>query len=214
MLSFAVEQLASLHFRVLSVIYPDRVPETPVIEEFLKKNGFTGKQLAWAEFLFDYSRFVPEWFFQDFKWPEGFQVFPWNELSYGEALQIKMKHANQTVPGDVYPFAMDSPFDSLNSLGLRYNGEIIGWMITQRLDPDTVCYAQLFIDFEFQKKGYALFLLVEALRIHYKHQVKWGLFKVNVMQSSSQWLKFIRFRLAPSADFIYEHYQASLPLGI
>jgi GNAT superfamily N-acetyltransferase len=213
MLSFAAEQLASLNFMALLAMYPDRVAETPLIEEFFKKNGFKDKQLAFAEFVFEYSRFTPDWFLQDPKWPEEFQVFPWTELSYAEALEIKMKHEQQTVPDDVYPFAYDCPFDSLNSLGLRYKGQIIGWMITQRTAPDAICYAQLFIDFEFQMKGYAVSLLVEALKIHYKHQVKWGLFKVNIMKSSSQWLKFVRYRLAPSADFIYEYYQTYRPLG-
>jgi GNAT superfamily N-acetyltransferase len=208
LIKFAVEQLKSVGLKFILITYPDRRPETSVIENFLKKNNFKGKALVLAEFMFDYSGFKPDWYLRKYQWPSLFEIFPWGELSYFEAMKIRHRYAQQALPSSVYPFQSDGFFEPLNSLGLRYKGELIGWVITERLSSDTINYGNLFIDYDFQKKGYAIHLLIDSLNIHYNNQIKWGIFKINILQASAQWLKFIRCRLAPHADFIYEYYQS------
>jgi GNAT superfamily N-acetyltransferase len=196
----------------LTMTYPDRRPITPVIEQFLTSVGFKDKYLVMAEFQFDSFRFNPPWLSQQYSLPEGFEIFPWGELTYDECQQIKFGYRHQSIPATVYPFAEDGDFDPLNSLGLRFQGKLIGWVVTKRLDPDTICYQSIFIEQELHKRGMIIQLLMESIRIHIKHKVKWGIFRVNVLQSSGRWLHFIRRRLAPYADFIDEYYQSWFPL--
>jgi hypothetical protein len=136
-------------------------------------------------------------------------VFPWTELTYYEAVQLNERCRRGEIPAEVNPFYGSSAFEPLNSLGLRYEGRVVGWMVTERVSPTIINYRNLYIDYEFQKKGYAIQLLVDALNIHCRHQIKWGMFKLNVLQATSHWLKFIRRRLSPHAEYIFEYNQAS-----
>jgi GNAT superfamily N-acetyltransferase len=212
MVQFAAEQLKSVNFKYILATYADRWPETSMVELFLQKNGFHRKDRVFAEFMFDYSQFRPNWFIREYAWPKKFQVFPWTELTYYEAEKIRERFKHQAFPHAVYPFQEDPSFEPLNSLGLRYEGQLIGWMITERISPEMISYGNLFIEYEFQSKGYSIQLLVDSINIHCRHKIKWGMFKVNIIQASGRWLKFIRRRLAPHADFIYEYYQTCLEI--
>lgn len=76
--------------------------------------------------------------------PPVFEVFPWLE---------QMSPPNQ-----------DSRLEALNSLGLRYRGEVIGWMLTHRVAPDTIRYTTLEMAEPFQRRGRGVALLAEAIR--------------------------------------------------
>lgn len=213
MIQFAVEQLKVVDFKYIFITYPDRRTETPILESFFKKTGFLGKKRVFAEFIFDYSEFQPNWFTRKYTWPGEFQLFSWTELTYYEALVIKERYLQRhAFPTAVYPFQNEPSFEPLNSLGLRYKGQLIGWVITERISPNIINYDNLFIEHEFQAKGYSIQLLVDALKIHCEHKIKWGMFKVNIIQASGRWLKFIRRRLAPHADYIYEYMQTCLQI--
>lgn len=212
MVKFAAEQLKSVDYKLILAIYPDRREDTPMIEAFLQSCGFMGRQMAYAEFIFEYSGFKPDWFKREYAWPGGLNVFPWTELTYYEFLKINERYSAGEFPQAVYPFQGDGSFEPMNSLGLRHEERLIGWMITERISEKIINYGNLYIDYEYQHKGYSIQLLVDALNIHYRRQIKWGMFKVNVLQASGKWLLFIRRRLAPHADQIREYYQTRLIL--
>lgn len=71
------------------------------------------------------------------------------------------------VPAFCNPFSPDKyPVEALNSLILKENGKIQGWLITHRIDEHTIRYTQWFV---FNEKRHSLatgFLLAEALRRH------------------------------------------------
>ncbi|GET38406.1 TIGR03032 family protein [Microseira wollei] len=83
-----------------------------------------------------------------FPLPPTFEVFPWFEA------------AGLPLP----PTAKDSPLEPLTSLGLRYRGEVIGWVLTHRVAPDTIRYTTLEMAEPFQKRGRGVSLLAEAIR--------------------------------------------------
>jgi GNAT superfamily N-acetyltransferase len=212
MIQFAAEQLRSLNFKYIFATYPDHRDDTPIMESFFQKNGFSGKTMVFAEFMFEYSEFQPDWYRREYRWPPKFTAFPWTELTYYEAVKIRERYSQGAFPSAVYPFQEDPSFEPLNSFGLRHEGQLVGWLVTERISPDIISYGNLFIDHEFQSKGHSIHLLVDSLKIHYRNKIKWGMFKVNIIQASGRWLKFIRRRLAPHADFIYEYYQTTLKI--
>jgi GNAT superfamily N-acetyltransferase len=194
----------------MGFVYPTNVPETPLLEQFLKNTGFSQKRFTLAEFQFDYAQFHPPWFEKNYAWPKDFEVFPWTELRYEDIPSIDKKYANKVVPFDVYPFFHSASFEPLNSLGLRYKGEVIGWVINERTLPDTINYRNIYVDYDFQFRGVAIYLLVESVQIHTKNNIKWGIFQINMLSSSASWLHFVRRRLAPYANYIYEYSSQSL----
>ena len=189
----------------IGLVYPSSVPDTPFLEEFLKKNGFGHKLFMTAEFQFEYSQFTPSWFLRQYQWPKDFEVFPWGELTWEDRETIKLKYSKGIIPFDVNPLARPGIFEPLNSLGLRHKGNIIGWVLNERVQQDTINYRNMYIDYDYQYRGFSIYLLVESLNIHKQNQIRWGMFQVSIPNSSGKWLRFIRHRLAPYANFIYEY---------
>jgi uncharacterized protein (TIGR03032 family) len=83
-----------------------------------------------------------------FPLPPVFEVFPWCEA------------AGLPLP----PTAEDRPLEPLTSLGLRYRGEVIGWVLTHRVAPDTIRYTTLEMAEPYQSRGRGVSLLAEAIR--------------------------------------------------
>jgi len=94
-----------------------------------------------------------------------------------------------------------------NSLGLRYKKEVIGWMITHRIAPDTIRYTSLYVDPEYQYKGPSIRLLIESMVLQTRSTIKWALFEINLDQINPSWYKFVQKRLAPYSQKITEIYK-------
>lgn len=100
------------------------------------------------------------WVYQ-YPLPTKFTVFPWIELSEAERDQILQR---QTYPANLSPFDPDPRLEPINSLGLRYQGEVIGWTINHRIAPDTIRYSTMFVEARFQRLGRGFSLLTEAIK--------------------------------------------------
>ncbi|NEQ73973.1 MAG: TIGR03032 family protein [Okeania sp. SIO2C9] len=141
--------------------------------------------------------------------PDSFTIFPWSELTDAEKQQIQ-----QTLdyPTSLSPFEDNSRLEPLNSLGLRYGDEVVGWMVTHRVAPDTIRYSTMFVAQRFQKLGRGVALIAEALKQQIASPVPnctWG-----VAMENQQMVKFLRRRLAPYTTFISESRQSGKRLKI
>jgi hypothetical protein len=99
------------------------------------------------------------------------------------------------------PFAnKEMPMETINSLGLRYQGEVIGWIITHRPNPETIRYSNLYVDPRFYFKGFAISLLIKSMQLHQlTPDVPHALFEVNLTETEPSWWNFVKRRLIPYA---------------
>ncbi|MTJ53225.1 TIGR03032 family protein [Anabaena sp. UHCC 0253] len=128
-----------------------------------------------------------------FPLPPVFEVFPW--LDAGLAL----------------PRAVESHrLEPLNSLGLRYREEVIGWVFTHRVAPDTIRYTTLSIAEPFEKRGRGISLLAEAIR----RQVNSGVpyLTGSVSHHYPRLLQFVERHLTPYLTGLGEVRQTSKSL--
>ncbi len=93
--------------------------------------------------------------------PKKFTVFPWVELTHVEKTRIIKRKA---YPDTLNPFSEDPRLEPLNSLGLRYQEEVIGWTINHRVDSETIRYSVMFVEEKFQRMGRGFSLLTEAVK--------------------------------------------------
>lgn len=168
-------------------------------EKTFTQLGWTAKRLAVVEcFYGDGYSFHPPWLDKNYTLHPDFEIFPWKELTPEEAEAIQLAHKKHEIPDEVYPFSAGGLFEPMNSLGLRYRGKVVGWLITRRFDPDTICYYSIYTAMEFQNNGAIIKLLVHALKLQQQSSFKKAIFRVNVIQLPNlKWLKFIRRRLVP-----------------
>ncbi|MBU0664140.1 MAG: hypothetical protein KJ990_06290 [Proteobacteria bacterium] len=64
------------------------------------------------------------------------------------------------------PFSNEKVLEYHNNVGLRYRGEIDGWVITRRISKKTIRYTTSFVREDLQQYGFTAALLIEAIKIH------------------------------------------------
>jgi hypothetical protein len=135
------------------------------------------------------------------KLPEGLELFLWKDITQEEKQEIlRKKQTENWYPDILNPFQYETKMDLGSSTGLRYNGKIIGWMITHRLKPDTVEFTAAFVDQNALGGGLrkqSLFLPILAKSLNYLKEdgSKYGIWQMQVDNPSIQ--KFVDKFLKP-----------------
>ncbi|MCF2146425.1 hypothetical protein IQ276_008170 [Desmonostoc muscorum LEGE 12446] len=122
--------------------------------------------------------------------PPTFEVFPWLEV------------------GLSLPSGVESQrLEPLNSLGLRYGGEVIGWVFTHRVAPDTIRYTTVAIAEAFERRGRGVGLLAEAIRRQVNSNVPY--LTGSVSHRYPRLLQFVQRHLTPYLTGVGEVRQTS-----
>lgn len=124
--------------------------------------------------------------------PDSFTVFPWIGLT-AEERQAILDWGGY--PNALNPFKDESRIEPLNSLGLRHNAEVIGWIITHRVAPETIRYSTLFIREKYQKLGRGISLLAESIKRQINSEIEncTG----SVAAQSDRMMRFLDLHLRP-----------------
>ncbi|UAJ72121.1 GNAT family N-acetyltransferase [Synechocystis sp. PCC 7339] len=146
------------------------------------------------------------------KFPVEFSLFPWSNLTEVDVEAIKAKIDTDPLIKKFNPFIESKKLESLNSLGLRYKNEIIGWIITHRIAPDTIRYTQMFVDPAFQPLSRSLIMLATAINIQVGAipEIPKATFRVDV--DNTPMINFVQRRLAPHLDDLKYAWRASKAL--
>ena len=143
----------------------------------------------------------------DYRLPATFTIFPLAELTSREYESIQQKQAIAPwYPEILSPFRGELPVEPLNSLGLRYQGQVVGWMATHRLAPDTIRYTSLFVRQDLQKMGRAIPLIAEAIKLQLKSNIPQYICAAAVENQTM--IKFVRRRLQPFLTQVRESRQS------
>ena len=106
------------------------------------------------------------WLNLDQKLPLGYEIFPWGELTSKERTILEK---SLWYPDILSPFTEEDIIEPINSLGLRYNHQVVGWMITHRISENTIRYTILFVKEELQSIGRGIALLARAIKLNLNH---------------------------------------------
>jgi uncharacterized protein (TIGR03032 family) len=169
LLSAMEQSLADTGCKKLEIHYRTDWTSLPVIEHLLEGRGWEAPRDKTVVFKIDIQDLAgAPWLEQSqtFEFPAGFTIFPWIELTLGERNEIIKRQEEQPwFPPEVTPFQEEDILEPLTSLGLRYQGQVVGWMITHRTGTDIIQYTSLFISPEFLRKGLARALMAESMKL-------------------------------------------------
>lgn len=181
--------------------YSKEDPFSNIVEKVFLKNHWQGPRPFIIECLFKSADFAPSWRDKKMEFAKGFEEFLFKNLTHQEYQDLVHRYEQMSIPKYVYPFGREEKLiEYKNSLGLRYQGKVIGWMITHRIAPDTIRYSALYLEDDFVSTGYWLKLLIDAIHIQQDKQLAtYGLLEINLDQISKPWLKFIQRKLFPQA---------------
>lgn len=193
-------------------VYMTGKPSIPVIEHIFAKRGFTPPVLRKAA-----VRITPEqatncpWWGRG-RLPEGGEMFMWRDITPAERARIQQSHAEQPwIDPLLEPWICDQRADPVSSVGLRVNGEVLGWVINHRAPPNLVVFTTAFVRKDFQRIGALFKLLVHSI-VNIQNQ---GLVITFVTSNMyPRMLPFTLTRIGPYGDFCGETRGVSKALGV
>ncbi|MBW4511290.1 MAG: GNAT family N-acetyltransferase [Scytonematopsis contorta HA4267-MV1] len=144
--------------------YTTGKPTTSSLEGLLQKRNWT-VPFAKALVCKGNAEIIMEapWMKRYSRLPSEYSIFPWLEITQEERETIQRKQEAQPwIPEGLVPFKHEKYLEPLNSLGLRYQGEVVGWVINHRLSPETIRYTCSFVRKDLQKMGRIISLYSEA----------------------------------------------------
>lgn len=128
--------------------------------------------------------------------PSDLEIFLWKDLTQSEREEIlKTQKEKPWYPEVLSPFYPDFRLETINSLGLRYQGKVVGWMINHRVSEDTIRYSTLFVAKEFQRSGKAMLLLAKSMRLQSESSIPFGKSAVQIENQSM--LRIVSRHLTP-----------------
>ena len=126
------------------------------------------------------------------------ELFPWSELSAAETIELAAaRGTSQWFPEALGPFP-ERPVEPVCSIGARYQGRVVGWMLSHRVDASTVRYSRLFVRQEFRRQVCGVALFAEALRRQHAAGIPTSICAVS--RANAAMLRVIKRRVEPYLD--------------
>ena len=200
-------KLSALGFGELELRYTASANSTPALESLLSQQGWSVPQPKMLVCYSTAEKMQQAPWLYSYRLPQTFSIFPLVELTSQEYQTIQQQQARQPwYPEILSPFQAELPVEPLNSLGLRYQGQVVGWMATHRIAPDTIRYTSLFVRRDLQKMGRAIPLVAEAIKLQLKSSV--SQYTCATQIDNQQMVNFVRRRLQPFLTQVRESKQS------
>jgi GNAT superfamily N-acetyltransferase len=179
---------------------------TPVLERCLAKLGWSTPRLRSEVFSGDAKAMQQAPWFNRYPLPNLFTVFRWQDLTEHDRTQLQTLQ----YPQELSPFTDPEMLELTTSFGLRYHNHLVGWVITHRLDCETIRYTSLFVHANLQAVGRAISLLCFAIDKQAEQNIPKGMFMV--FAHNQPMLKFVRRRMMPYLSSSRQSWQSQKSL--
>jgi GNAT superfamily N-acetyltransferase len=171
LLSTAVEQLKARGCQQVDLYYVNGKPTTPALERILEKGSWTPPQPITIIAHSDMNHVREKLINLEYPLPEEAEIFAWHDLTDADRSEIEQREQQ---PGGWYTnptttFGLVSPFIDIDridqsSVGVRFRGKVVGWMITHRISPQSIRYTSLFVSSEVRQHNLGIMLILKALK--------------------------------------------------
>ena len=136
------------------------------------------------------------WMNRQYSLPHNMKIFPWTEIRPDELARIKQTQESCAwIEEGLNPFQYGEDVEPLNSLGLRYKNQVVGWILTIRVSTSTILYECMFVRQDLQKMCRGIALLVKAIQLQLQAQVPFGIWHVDV--DNYPMMRFVKKHMTP-----------------
>lgn len=170
-------------------------PFRPQISKTLQHLGWQSPKQELMLYKFSPAIFMQMPWCQTMHLPSKLEIFSWKTLSSQDKHHIldRQKQSNW-YPVEYAPLFDGPEFEPATSIGLRLQGEVVGWLITHQVSADVIEYSSLFVSLELQGLGRGIHLIVEAVKRQHAHKVAHAIFQVQV--KNTQMISFVGRRMS------------------
>lgn len=172
------------------------------LEALFCSAGWSKAEKRFETYFFYMPGFNPTWFAKRPPLPAGYSLVPWAAMSAEEQAATERWASQDSC------LLSDStermPREAINSLLLRFNETIAGWIETHRPNAQMIRYTSLFLFSEHRHKNVAIPFLCEALQRQIDSRAPVAVFSLNLKDTAPTWVHFVQKKLAPHAYHYYE----------
>jgi GNAT superfamily N-acetyltransferase len=148
----------------ISLGYLEKQSNAIAMQRILSALGWEAPQPQRLVCCADRRIFTAKWMMRPPRLPDGFELFPWDELRTDEREALRASQASdQWIAPLADPFRCDGTL-GFNSVGMRHGGAVVGWLVTHYFDNETLSYSCSYIRPDLQPRGYMIALYAEAIR--------------------------------------------------
>jgi len=191
--------------RTLEAVYMSGKENVPAIERILEKRGWPQPAVRTVTLRFTLDEaLLTDWYGRLPLKPPHYEIFPWTEVTDAEREGLRRSNeASRWIAEGLEPWTHDKHgFDPISSVGLRYRGEIVGWVVNHRVSEDTVRFTCSFMRKDLGRRGRILPLYTAAIDRLREAGIGNCLFITPVEYPNM--VAFVKRRCAPWAGFLGE----------
>lgn len=198
-------EIAARGFGRLTTVYMTGKPGSAAVERILEKRQWDPPQTrsVTTRFTLDEAERTP-WFGRVQPDASEFEIFSWTELTDAERAELKRSHeASPWIAEGLEPWRHESyGFEPISSVGARYRGTVVGWVINHVVDAHTVRFTCSFMRKDLSRRGRILPLYTESLRRLRHSPYDTAMFITPMI--FKEMVEFVRRRCAPWGSFFGE----------
>jgi GNAT superfamily N-acetyltransferase len=189
----------------VEAVYTTGKPSIAAVERIFEKRGWEPPVLRTITVRFTMAEALSTpWYGRMGLLPAGAEIFSWVDLTAAERQHLR--ESNERTPwiaNSLQPWRHDQlGFDPVSSVGLRYRGEVVGWVINHQIDARTVRFTCSFMRKDLSRRARIVPLYSEAIR-----RLSETACEVCTLVTPTVYpgmLEFIRRHCAPYASFTGE----------
>lgn len=146
----------------LSAVWMAGQTSTPAVERVLAKRDWTPPALRMYVLRCDHPSIDrARWMTR--RLDAGVETFLWKDLTATEREALIRRQETQPVSREVFPFNFSPQFEPHTSLGVRWRGEVVGWVVNHRFDPKTLRFTCSYLRDELQGRGRLVAVYAEVI---------------------------------------------------
>jgi GNAT superfamily N-acetyltransferase len=183
------------------------------LQRVLEKRGWSAPRASMLLVQLGREIMQAPWF--DRKLPPSMEIFPWLSLSLSEREELEaLQSQTLLVPQELWPFSYTENLEPSTSLGLRSNGKVVGWVVTQRVEPKLVRYASLYVRPDAGASRLTFVLLAEAIRRQHAVIGADSIGTFGVLMGNEPMVRVVRRKFARYARRMTETYVSEKLLAV
>jgi GNAT superfamily N-acetyltransferase len=161
-------ELSKLGYNEIFATYVNQCNQESIFEKLIAKCLWNEPEIEQFLYKTDCRLLEAHWIKNEPPMPKDYSVVPWSDITVNQKDDLVQSQIgpHSWIPEDVNPLKHENDYEPLNSLALLRQGEIVGWLITHRLNPNLIRYTCSYIKPEFQKMGRIIHLFAESVRRH------------------------------------------------
>lgn len=184
--------------KFFSFIYPIKEPDSTAIEKIIDANHWKGSRPFLIKAYFNPVTFNASITRLNYEYPPGYREFPWKDLSGEQRRDLQFREKQGQFSRAISPFLDEEKMETLNSLGLEYEGRVVGWIINHRIDG-FIRYTAFYIEPSLKYRGLAMKLMSNSINLHRQFLKEMAFTEVPYLIAHPSYIQFVERRLVPVA---------------